>query len=478
MSCCFIGNESVSYVHLFCSLLPLLLLCHPLLHRPIIRSKLSMGKLDEGGSRGECAGLFFLLDDIANTVATNYGLLLRSSEGMFTNDDGTSKSLEVDLVVSGVWVPVATALMADPGIKTAIFRPGIANILQANYSALDTFLSELAGNLLKAPPTDHSEEKLSEPVDLGDFSHLYYQPTITSKSIDRAQSRLYSHHTTIEFSKKWNLPIYYQLRFAEFCKRLDKALERVCKEGWEADVFTGEEMDNKKIRDQLGFELPIFIELYDTLASMWRSNVFLRPLTHRFLRGAVQLVGRVLAFIKEGLDGNIEFGGNNEVAAANNESGEKEDDEPSEIVVGVPSYLWNSRVEDLAVVSWELTILETCMTHDYLDVVAKTVCPMDKESRKSTHNSSAELEEIRSISADVLMESSQDISPLIETSWNKLIVDNLITQCCVPLSAVKGVAATYRMTNRPPPTQVSTSCFESHLFLINIFYILTFPLPP
>jgi hypothetical protein len=90
--------------------------------RPIIRSKLSMGKLDEGGSRGECAGLFFLLDDIANTVATIYGSLLRSSEGMFTHgDDDIATSMEVDLVVSGVWVPVATALMADPGIKTVRF---------------------------------------------------------------------------------------------------------------------------------------------------------------------------------------------------------------------------------------------------------------------------------------------------------------------------------------------------------------------
>ena len=50
---------------------------------PIIRSKLSMGKLDEGGPRGECSGLFFLLDDIANVVKEMYGDILRFSEGMF-----------------------------------------------------------------------------------------------------------------------------------------------------------------------------------------------------------------------------------------------------------------------------------------------------------------------------------------------------------------------------------------------------------
>lgn len=112
--------------------------------RPIIRSKLSMGKLDEGGSRGECAGLFFLLDDIANTVATIYGSLLRSSEGMFTHgDDDVATSMEVDLVVSGVWVPVATALMADPGIKTVrLFFPiqTCMQVLSIHYLLFLTFV--------------------------------------------------------------------------------------------------------------------------------------------------------------------------------------------------------------------------------------------------------------------------------------------------------------------------------------------------
>ena len=427
---------------------------------PIIRSKLSMGKLDEGGSRGECAGLFFLLDGIANTVKEMYGPILRVSEGMFA---GVSSSVEVDLVTCGVWVPVATALMADPGIKMAIFSPGIATVLQANYSALDTFLSELAGNLLTPPPgaSYEGEEKTShEPAELGDFSHLYYKPNLTASSIERAQSRLYAHSTTVDYYKRWNLPIYYQLRFAEFTKRLDKALDIVRKEGWQANVFTGEESDAKRIREQLGFELPLFLELYDSLLSMWKSNVFLRPLSHRFLRGAVQLVGRVLAFVKDGLDGEIEFGGSSDVLPTiSADQGEGDEDEsivpPTETIVNIPAYHWNERVEDIAVVTWELTILDTCMSHDYLEVIANTVCPPDEESRQSTHDSSLRLDEIKLLASEVLLESSRGIPPLISMSWNTLIVDNLTSQCCTPLSAVKGVAATYRMTNRPPPTQAS-----------------------
>eukprot|EP00584_Thalassiosira_punctigera_P007234 CAMPEP_0172538914 /NCGR_PEP_ID=MMETSP1067-20121228/10199_1 /TAXON_ID=265564 ORGANISM="Thalassiosira punctigera, Strain Tpunct2005C2" /NCGR_SAMPLE_ID=MMETSP1067 /ASSEMBLY_ACC=CAM_ASM_000444 /LENGTH=984 /DNA_ID=CAMNT_0013324507 /DNA_START=27 /DNA_END=2981 /DNA_ORIENTATION=- len=424
---------------------------------PILRSKLSMGKLDEGGSRGECAGLFFLLDDVATTVKEMYGPILRASEGMFANDNNGSK-MELDLVTCGVWVPVATALMADPGIKMAIFSPGIANVLQANYSALDTFLSELAGNLLTQPPSNEAvgEEEEKTSHELGDFTHLYYKPDLNAESVERAQSRLYAHPTTVDYYRRWNLPIYYQLRFAEFCKRIDKAIEAVQKEGWQADVYTGDEAEGKKIHQAPGFELPLFVELYDALLSMWKSNVFLRPLTHRFLRGAVQLVGRVMTFVREGLEGRIEFGRSSSINIEKRSEGTDDDDDAAvEHVVEVPGYFWNERVEDVAVVAWELTILDTCMSHDYLDAVAATVCPPDEESRRSTRNSSAELNEMRALASEVLVESSLGISPLVSNSWNELIVDNLNTRCCAPLSAVKGVAATYRMTNRPPPTQAS-----------------------
>lgn len=423
---------------------------------PIIRSKLSMGKLDEGGSRGECTGLFFLLDDIANTVSMMYGSILRFSESMFTNETASSSSsssrMEVDLVTCGVWVPVATALMADPGIKMAVFSPGIANVLQANYSALNTFVSELANSLLQCHGSDEDmkqEEEEKTSIECGDFSQLYYRPNIKDEAIGRAQMRLYAHPTTVDFFKRWNLPIYYQLRFAEFTKRLDKAVEGVCRDGWTADVFTGDATDGKKIADTFGFELPFFVELYDILLSMWKPDVYLRPLTHRFLRGAVQLVVRVMAFVKEGADGKIQFGGADQIEVAESET------DQSETIMATPSYFWNERVEDVAIVAWELTILETCLTHDYLDAVADTVCPNDEESRQSTHNSLSELEEIRSLAYEVLTESSQNFSPLVSHSWNSLIVDRLTKLCCVPLTAVKGVAATYRMTNRPPPTQAS-----------------------
>ena len=100
-----------------------------------------MGRLDEGGSRGECTGLFSLLDDVACSISQSFGPVLRLSESMMEP--------EIDLVTAGVWVPIATALMADAAIKMAIFSPGIASILQANYTAVEYISLGTGGSIVK-----------------------------------------------------------------------------------------------------------------------------------------------------------------------------------------------------------------------------------------------------------------------------------------------------------------------------------------
>ncbi len=115
---------------------------------PIVRKKVTLGKLDEGGSRGECAGLFCLLEDLVWTIKNLWGDVLSLVEGLFQIDldvlgidsnDGESAT-EIDLVTAGVWVPIATSLMTDPTIKMAIFSPGITSILQVRLSTVNNLL--------------------------------------------------------------------------------------------------------------------------------------------------------------------------------------------------------------------------------------------------------------------------------------------------------------------------------------------------
>lgn len=73
----------------------------------------------------------------------------------------------------------------------------------------------------------------------------------------------------------------------------------------------------------------------------------------------------------------------------------------------------------------------------------------------SDTNTSSENVDLKEIITGVLMESSEQITPIVHRLWHEVIVHTLTEKCTAPLSAVKGVAATYRMTNRPPPTHAS-----------------------
>lgn len=400
---------------------------------PLIRSLISMGRLDQGGARGECTGLVSLLEEITTKIQNLYGSVLVLAEVTFCTADASSGMVDVDLLTEGVWVPIATALMADAGIKMAIFSPGIASILQTNYVALDTFLAHLSVRLLASTTKVATE---------GDG--LLYQPEMTPKEMDRAQDRIYAHGKTAEFIKRWNLPIYYQLRFGESCNRINKAVDQTRREGWVATVFSGQSADT--IREEIGLELSYFQEVYDILTGLWRKDVILEPLTNRFLRGSIQLIGRSVAFVADSLDGKIMFGEEpKEVnGGVNGSTGDQDANgmpPPPPAVSARPTYCWGESQGDVAAVAWELTVLESAVMHEYVD----TIC-------SSMENMTGDL---RPLVLDVLKEATQQIHPIIDRAWNEIIVNILTTKCSGPLAAVKGVAATYRMTNRPPPTQAS-----------------------
>lgn len=212
-------------------------------------------------------------------------------------------------------------------------------------------------------------------------------------------------------------------------------------------------IDNKKL------ELGVFVELNSILDWLWQDDVFLCPLTNRFLRGAIQLIGRVIRFLRDGLEGKIEFGGTDDddgnkkdnssiVDAATSLDGGGNKTEANTMGVET-TYRWVDRIEDVAVVSWELSVLQCYISQKYVSTVCRRVT-------SSTTTNPTEDDELSTHITKLLTTAiCSDLIPLINTMWDDRIVTILTTRCTAPLSAVKGVAATYRMTNRPPPTQAS-----------------------
>ena len=97
--------------------------------------KMSVGRIDDGGARGQCAGLFSLLDDITHSIVSKYGPIIQLAEDLNSFSSRCEMKIpDIDLITGGVWIPFVTALMNDTSIKMSIFSPGIADVIQVSSS--------------------------------------------------------------------------------------------------------------------------------------------------------------------------------------------------------------------------------------------------------------------------------------------------------------------------------------------------------
>lgn len=85
------------------------------------------------------------------------------------------------------------------------------------------------------------------------------------------QTKLYQ-----SFIHKWNLPVYYQIRFQEIAGPIEECCQ---------DLFA----------QQIGkssFHLKASDAIMEALSTCWRSDVFLKPLTQKFWKLSLQVIAR------------------------------------------------------------------------------------------------------------------------------------------------------------------------------------------
>ena len=480
--------------------------------QPRLAKHVTPRNLDQGGARGECHHLPVVIQSMVHEMATLYRPLLSVTEHMFQNTDDknnnsnddddddakTTTTVEVDLMTEGLWVPLIQTFLTDATLRRCIFSPGLARRVQTNYQTLveetlyhwaDRILGPHAADVASTTTTSSSTALNTANGEYGQYYHpLQYQ--LSREQIRHVQMRINQHPVTTEFMKRWNLPIYYQLRFGECSSRINQTIEQTKCNGWSvtsqmttnSDASSpegGVDLESRyaNIRQRIGLELLLFIDVYDAITTFWQSHVFIKPLTNRFLRGTIQVIGRILAFVKEGMDGTLLFGAEQEEKTSNdgNDNQKITDDNTSNIhknhdssdlstllppsprpmtIMSRKPYCWGESVTDVAAVMWELSILETALRENYVSVVCDALRNSNRDGNDAA-DSEASFTETTELVNDIMKEASEQISPIIEHGWNELIVNMLTAKCSGPLGAVKGVAATYRMTNRPPPTMSS-----------------------
>jgi hypothetical protein len=113
--------------------------------------------------------------------------------------------------------------------------------------------------------------------------------SILSKS---SQQNLKNSHAYQEFSSRWNLIVYYQMRFIEISNSIENILLN--------QPFI---LNNEK--NSL-YKTLIISTVFQSIDRCWQSNVFLEPLSHQFWKLTLQCIVRLRIWI-ETFNVNIKF---------------------------------------------------------------------------------------------------------------------------------------------------------------------------
>ncbi|KAH1118241.1 hypothetical protein GLYMA_17G129100v4 [Glycine max] len=214
-----------------------------------------------------------------------------------------------------------------------------------------------------------------------------------------------------EFMKQWNIGVYFSLRFQEIAGSLDSVLTT-------SSLVPVQNSDAGEANYQ-GLTLKQSVTLLESLRSCWREDVLVLSCSDRFLRLSLQLLSRYSSWLSSGL-----------TARKNHNTSTS------------PGCEWavSAVIDDFIFVIHDIRYLEEQVHGDYLQHVLQLL-------------SSCSPDVLESIRQSILLsgQSLKSVEPLVI----KAVVESLVEKSVEDLRQMKGITATYRMTNKPLPVRHS-----------------------
>ncbi|KAF9033306.1 COG complex component [Hymenopellis radicata] len=155
-----------------------------------------------------------------------------------------------EIMANVVWDEFARAIMDELG--SVVFSVGKPNVFRKNYDITQTFIRSLE---YLAP--DHSVESMR------------------------------THPTFNAFERRWQLPVYFQMRWKEIVSRLEDALSVLKIE--------------PKLNGSDSFATSQADAVWVAITACWSSEIFIPELSHRFWRLTLQLISRFKTWLKDSL---------------------------------------------------------------------------------------------------------------------------------------------------------------------------------
>ncbi|KAE8668942.1 elongation factor 1-delta 1-like isoform X1 [Hibiscus syriacus] len=215
----------------------------------------------------------------------------------------------------------------------------------------------------------------------------------------------------VEFMKQWNVGVYFSLRFQEIAGALDSALAA-------PSIVLAQNSGSGEEYSQ-NLTLKQSVTLLDSLRSCWNEEVLVLSCSDKFLRLSLQLLSRYSNWLSSGL-----------AARKKGSAGSN------------PGCEWalSAASDDFVYVIHDINCISKEISCSYLDHVLHVLS-----------SCSAEVLDLVKQSILYCGKSLDDLLPLVINTIKEALVQKSVED----LRQLKGITATYRMTNKPLPVRHS-----------------------
>ncbi|XP_027179730.1 conserved oligomeric Golgi complex subunit 2 [Coffea eugenioides] len=215
----------------------------------------------------------------------------------------------------------------------------------------------------------------------------------------------------IEFMKQWNIGVYFTLRFQEIAGTLDSSLV--------VASLLPVESSSSDLKNSQALLLKQSITLLECLSSCWQDDVLVISCADKFLRLTLQLLSRYSNWLLTGL-----------AARKSKNTGSSAGSE----------WAISAAADDFIYIIHDLHYLVNEVSGNYLGHVLGLL--------KSCST------EVLDLVKQSILQGGNSLKDLLPHIMNS-ITDTLVEKSVEDLRQLKGITATYRMTNKPLPTRHS-----------------------
>lgn len=163
-----------------------------------------------------------------------------------------------NFIVNSFWTEVERRMETN---MSSIFAPGNPEAFYQKYKCTLEFLERI-------------EQIIEDPTEIAAFkAHSQYK----------------------SFQVRWNLPVYFQIRFQEIGSNLEKA----CSRDLEATKFAEQQISASQ------FNLVQFSIALTCISNCWQEGIYLPQLFHRFFKLTLQLLSRTTTWVDSAIAFNF-----------------------------------------------------------------------------------------------------------------------------------------------------------------------------